>query len=370
MSIGLNFSRRIRRTAYTNKVEQAGVSGFSVVNHMLLPKAFKHSVEDDYWHLRKDVQLWDVSTQRVIEVVGPDASKLIQLMTPRNISICKAGDCLYLPIIDQNAGLINDPVLLKHSEEKFWLSIADSDLLLFAIGLSIGLKLDVVVSEADIWTVSIQGPKAEDLISDLFGEQTRNIKFFKFDKIDFKKTKQIIARSGYSRQGGFEIYLEGKFLGPDLWDLILQAGQRYNIRPGSPNIIERVEGGLFSYGNEITRENNPFEMGLGKYCSLNGEVDYVGREALQKIAAEGVSQKLKAFVFDGSKCPVCSSPWLLTLNGKRVGQITSAMYSPRKKANVSIAMIKREYWSCSDKITVDCMDGELRDGRIDTFPII
>jgi len=370
MSDGLNFSRRIRRTAYTERVEQAGVSSFSVVNHMLLPKAYKHSVEDDYWHLRKDVQLWDVSTQRVIEIVGPDASKLIQLMTPRNISNCKTGDCLYLPIIDQNAGLINDPVLLKHSEEKFWLSIADSDLLLFALGLSIGFNLDVLVYEADIWTLSIQGPKAGDLISDLFGEHTRSIKFFKFAKIEFKKTQQIIARSGYSRQGGFEIYLEGKALGPDLWDLILQAGRKYNIRPGSPNIIERVEGGLFSYGNEITRENNPLEMGLGKYCSLNGKVDYVGRKALEKIAADGASQELKAFVFDGSKCPVCSSPWSLTLNGKYVGQITSAMYSPRKKANVSIAMVKREYWGCHDRITVDCMDGELREGRIDTFPII
>ena len=161
-------SRRIRRTAYTDKVEGEGVTGFSVVNHMILPKSFQSSIEEDYWHLKEHVQLWDVSCQRQIQIVGLDATRLVKLMTPRDIGAMKIGECLYVPIIDQNAGLINDPVLLKISSEKYWLSIADSDLLLYALGLTIGLKLSAVVSEADVRVLSIQGPKAEDLVADLF----------------------------------------------------------------------------------------------------------------------------------------------------------------------------------------------------------
>ena len=369
MTTQLKMSRRIRRTAYTDKVEGVGVTGFSVVNHMILPKAFQSSVEEDYWHLREHVQLWDVSCQRQVQIIGLDATKLVQLMTPRDIGRMKVGECLYIPIIDQNAGLINDPVLLKISSEKYWLSIADSDLLLYALGLTIGFKLNVVVSEADVWTLSIQGPKAEDLVSDLFGDQIRKIGFFKFDWVDFKGTKQLLARSGYSRQGGFEIYLEGKSLGPGLWDLVWEAGQIYNIKPGSPNIIERVEGGLFSYGNEMTRENNPLEIGLKRFCSLDGSIEYIGREALEKIASDGETQQLRGMIFGGPRCPTCSEPWPVLLDGKKIGQLTSGMYSPRLEANVAVGMIVRDFWEYKGPLEVNCLDSLKRNGTISAFPL-
>ncbi|MDG1298494.1 MAG: dimethylsulfoniopropionate demethylase [Paracoccaceae bacterium] len=369
MAAELTMSRRIRRTAYTDKVEGVGVTGFSVVNHMILPKSFQSSIEEDYWHLKEHVQLWDVSCQRQIQIVGLDATRLVQLMTPRDIGAMKIGECLYVPIIDQNAGLINDPVLLKISSEKYWLSIADSDLLLYALGLTIGLKLNAVVSEADVWVLSIQGPKAEDLVADLFGSKIRKIGFFKFDWVNFKGTNQLLARSGYSRQGGFEIYLEGKYLGSDLWDLIWEAGQIYNIRPGAPNIIERVEGGLFSYGNEMTRDNNPLEIGLRKFCSLDGSIDYIGREALQKIASEGETQQLRGMIFDGPKCPTCAEPWPVLLNGEKIGQLTSGMYSPSLKANVAVGMIARDFWDYKGAVEINCLDSLKRNGIISAFPL-
>ncbi|MAD94072.1 MAG: dimethylsulfoniopropionate demethylase, partial [Rhodobacteraceae bacterium] len=326
---GLNMSRRIRRTPYTDRVEKVGVRGFSVVNHMLLPKAFQASVEDDYWHLRKHVQIWDVSCERQVEITGPDAGHLVQWMTPRDISKSRIGDCLYIPIIDANAGLINDPVMLKLAEDHFWLSIADSDVLLYAMGLAMGRGLDVKVSEPDVSPLAIQGPKAEDLLALVFGEHIRKIGFFKYGWINFQGTRQLIARSGYSRQGGFEIYLEGSQLGGALWDTIWEAGQSLNIAPGCPNLIERIEGGLFSYGNEMTRENNPLEIGLEKFCCLDNSINYIGREALQKIAANGVSQKLRGIAFDGGPCPTCSKPWPVMVGSVQVGQVTSAVWSPR-----------------------------------------
>ena len=141
MADGLNMSRRIRRTPYTDRVEAAGVRGYSVVNHMLLPKAFARPVEEDYWHLREHVQIWDVSCQRQVQIGGPDAARLVQWMTPRDLRRARVGDCLYVAITDSEAGLINDPVLLKLTDDRYWLSIAEFGRLLYAKGWSRGLGL-------------------------------------------------------------------------------------------------------------------------------------------------------------------------------------------------------------------------------------
>ena len=368
MSVGLNMSRRIRRTPYTDRVEQAGVAGFSVVNHMILPKAYGRSIEEDYWHLREKVQLWDVSCQRQVQIKGPDAARLVQLMTPRDLSRAQAGDCLYVPIIDDAAGLINDPVLLKHAEDMFWLSIADSDVLLYAKGIAIALNLRVSVSEPDVSPLAIQGPLAEDLLADVFGDGIRSIGFFKFGHVSFRGTNQLIARSGYSRQGGFEIYLEGSALGEALWDVIWDAGQQYDIAPGCPNLIERIEGGLLSYGNEMTRENNPLEIGLQKYCALDGAVDYFGRTALEDIARNGPQQLIHGVVFDGPSIGSCAVPWPVMHDGVRIGQITSGIFSPRLEKYVGLSLIKKGFWQPGLDVMVTLPGGESRTGKISALP--
>ena len=362
-------SRRIRRTPYTDRVEAAGVRGFSVVNHMLLPKAFQPSVEEDYWHLREHVQLWDVSCQRQVQIEGPDAAQLVQLMTPRDIGKACVGDCLYMPVIGPDAGLINDPVLLKLADDKFWLSIADSDVLLYALGLATGRGLEVGVSEPDVSPLAVQGPKADDLMASLFGQAVRDIGFFKFAWFEFEGTPQLIARSGYSRQGGFEIYLNGWHLGGALWDAVWDAGLPFKLTPGCPNLIERIEGGLFSYGNEMTRDDNPLEIGLGKFCALDGSVDYVGREALQRIAGEGVQRQLMGVQFDGEPCPTCSSTWPVMVAEQQVGQVTSAIWSPRLERNVGQGMIDRGFWNPGQEIVVVSRDGIERPGEICSFPM-
>ncbi len=365
---GLNLSRRLRRTPYTVSAETAGVTGFSVVNHMLLPKAYGRSIEEDYWHLREQVQIWDVGCQRQVQVRGRDAAKLVQRMTPRDISRAKTGDCLYVPITDDAGGLINDPILLKLADDWFWLSIADSDLLLFAKGLALGGGYDVVVDEPDVSPLAVQGPKAEALLCDLFGEHVRGIAFFKFGWIDFAGTCQLIARSGYSRQGGFEIYLNGGHLGTALWDAIWKAGQPYNIAPGGPNLIERIEGGLLSYGNDMTRENNPFEIGLGKFCRLDGTVDYLGLNALRKLFEVGIKRQIRGVLFDGGPCPICAEPWPVNVGDLQVGQVTSATWSPRLKRNVGLSLIDRAFWGVGQPVRVHATDGVARVGEISALP--
>ena len=368
MADGLNMSRRIRRTPYTDRVEAAGVRGFSVANHMLLPKAFQPSVEDDYWHLCDHVQMWDVSCQRQVEIEGPDAEQLVQWMTPRAIAKAKPGDCLYVPITDTNGGIINDPVLLKLTDDKFWLSIADSDVLLYAKGLAIGAGLDVAICEPDVSPLAVQGPKAEDLLVELFGDDIRDVGFFKYGWFDFQGTPQLVARSGYSRQGGFEIYLNGARFGPALWDAVWQAGERHNITPGCPNLIERIEGGLFSYGNEMTRETNPLEFGLGKFCTLDGSIDFIGREALQKVARDGVAREIRGVMFDGPACPTCAIPWPVMVGAYQVGQITSGIWSPRLQRNIGLSLIDRAHWDIGTPVEVQYHDGSRRAGALSALP--
>ena len=319
-NIKLNMSRRIRRTPYTNKVEEHGVSDFTVVNHMLLPKGYKKSVEEDYWHLSKEVQIWDVSCQRQVQISGPDALKLVQKMTPRSLKKMEIGKCFYIPMLNENAGMINDPVLLKLEDDMFWISIADSDILLWAKGYALGLNLDVKIEEPDVYPLAIQGPKSEELLVSIFGEEIKKIKFFNFRVMDFMGTKQIIARSGYSKQDGFEIYFkthEEHFdkveMGENLWDAIWKAGQKFNISPGCPNLIDRIEGGLMSYGNDFTKENNPLECNLEQYFKPEVNHEYIGKEALKLIQNNGIKQKISGIIFEVNPCSGLGQPlpWLL-----------------------------------------------------------
>jgi len=375
-NIKLNMSRRIRRTPFTNKVEECGVSDFTVVNHMLLPKGFKNTVEEDYWHLREQVQVWDVSCQRQVQITGPDAEKLVQKMTPRSIKKMETGKCFYIPIIDDTAGMINDPVLLKLDDDMFWISIADSDILLWAKGIALGSKLNVEIIEPDVYPLAIQGPKSEDLLISIFGDDIKKLKFFNFKVFDFLGTKQIIARSGYSKQDGFEIYFKGfetHFneieLGEKLWDTIWESGQKFNISPGCPNLIDRIEAGLMSYGNDFTKENNPIECNLEKYCSDKSDHDFIGKNALEKIKKQGVKQKLKGVIFDGVDCPPCSIPFpLYSKDKKLIGKITSGIYSPKFKKNIGLSMILNEFCKIGSEVLVHTPDNKLRKGIVSSLP--
>jgi dimethylsulfoniopropionate demethylase len=363
--------RRIRRTPYTDRVEAHGVCGFSVVNHMLLPKAFQPSLQEDYWHLREHVQLWDVSCQRQVELRGKDAARLAQWMTPRDLRGADVGQCLYVSIVDDTGGMINDPVLLKLAEDRFWFSIADSDVLLWAKGLALGAGMDVVVNEPDVSVLAVQGPKAEALMMNVFGQGIRDLKFFRFAEFELQGTPQIIAKSGYSKQGGFEIYLNDESLGSALWDILWDAGQPFNVAPGCPNLIDRVEGGLLSYGNEMTRENNPLECGMEAYCTLDGSLDFVGREALQAVQRHGVKRLIRGVFFDGEPCLPCAKPWPVMVDGvrgKHIGQITTAVHSPRFKRNIGLSMLERGYWEPGQPVTVRSADGKQRAGTVTALP--
>ncbi|CUH48378.1 dimethylsulfoniopropionate demethylase [Ruegeria atlantica] len=352
----ISLSRRLRRTPFSDGVEAAGVKGYTVYNRMLLPTVFE-SVEADYRHLKTHVQVWDVSCERQVELRGPDAARLMQMLTPRDLRRMLPGQCFYIPIVDETGGMLNDPVAVKLSEDRWWISIADSDLLLWVKGIANGYRLDVLVDEPDVSPLAIQGPKADDLLARVFGDRVRDIRFFKFDKFEFQGRELAIARSGYSKQGGFEIYVEGSDIGMPLWNALFAAGEDLHVRAGCPNLIERIEGGLLSYGNDMTDDNTPHECGLGKFCNTHTAIGCIGRDALLRVAKEGPVQQIRPIAIEGDAVPPSDRPWPVVAAGKRIGQITSAAWSPDFDTNVAIGMVKLSHWEPGTRIEIETPDG-------------
>jgi dimethylsulfoniopropionate demethylase len=361
-------SRRLRATPYTTRVTELGVTGYTVYNHMLLPTMFM-GLREDYAHLKKYAQIWDVAGERQVQLEGPDAHKLACMISARDLSNAQVGRCYYAPICDQNGMMINDPVALRLADDKYWFSIADSDLLLWVQGLALGMDLDVEICEPDVSPLAIQGPMAEDLLVEVFGESIRDIKFFRFAAYPFKGRMLNIARSGWSKQGGFEIYLDDSSLGTDLWDTIWARGEKYNLRPGSPNLIERIESGLLSYGNDMNREDTPLEIGLEKFINLDGEHDFIGKDALIAQRDAGITKRLMGIEMDGAEMSPVSIPEAVMVNDEQVGILTSAVYSPDSEANIGFTMIAVEHAVEGAEVIVQSAQGE-RIGVICEIPTL
>jgi len=364
----LSISRRIRSTPFSRRVEAAGVKAYTVYNRMLLPTVF-FSVEDDYHHLKRAVQVWDVSCERQVELAGPDAAKLAQLMTPRDLGRLQDDQCVYTPAVDEQGGMLNDPMTMRIGPDRYWVSIADSDLLFWAKGLALGRGLDVSVSEPDVSPLAVQGPKADDLMARVFGDGVRGIRFFRFLRLPFRGREFIVARSGYCKQGGFEIYVEGDDLAEPLWDALFTAGKDLDVRPGCPNLIERIEGGLLSYGNDMTLENNPYECGLGRFCKPSVAVDCVGRDALLQLETIGPAREMRSFAIDGDAQPPCTGVWRLWAQGQQVGTVTSAAWSPDFETTVALGIINASHWADGTTVEVETPDG-MRTARVHERPFI
>ncbi len=335
----LVLSRRIRKTPFEERVFEQRASAFTTYNHMPLG-SYYISAEEDYRHLCEHVQVWDVSCERQVEVVGPDAMELVELITPRDMSKCRIGQCKYAPLVDQHGGVVNDPIILRLAENRFWVSIADSGVLHWIRGIAYGKGMDVSVFEPDVSPLAVQGPKSDDLMADILDDGIRDLKFFWFTKAEIAGTEVVVARSGWSGQGGFEIYLQDGAKGLDLWDVIWEAGRKYNIRAGCPNLIDRIERGFLSYGSDMTLENNPYECGLDRFLEPGKEAEFMSAAALTEILENGVRKNLVHLSVSGSPLASPRSVWdVVDENTRKVGILTSLAYSPKYKSNLAFATI-------------------------------
>lgn len=332
----LTFSRRLRQTPFTDRILAGGAKSLTVYNHTLLPSWFR-SLEEDYWHLVDNVQVWDVSCERQVQLKGPDAAKLVQLMTPRDLSKAQDDQCFYVPLCDQHGRIMNDPIAIKIDADTWWLSISDSDIYLWAKGIAFGAGMDVEVSQPRVWPIAVQGPKAETLMARLFGDEVTSIRFFRYKRLAWQGHELLVARSGWSGQGGFEIYIDDAAKGQQLWDELFKQGEDLNVGHGCPNNIERMESGLLSFGSDMDYSHTPLQCGLDRYCQLDLDLPSMSMDALRAQRDAGVPSRLMGVI--AKEVPFIANDCELIVNGKSVADITSQTLSARYDAWLAFAYL-------------------------------
>ena len=333
------FGTQIRKSPYFDSTVKWGATGFSVYNHMYIPRDFGDP-EQNFWNLIEKSILCDVAVERQVEITGPDAHKFTQLLTPRDLSNISIGQCKYVLITNNEGGILNDPVLLRLAENHFWLSLADSDVLLWAQGVAVNSSLNVNISEPDVSPLQLQGPTSKDIMVKLFGESIKDLKYYWFKEFDLDGIPLIVSRTGWSSEFGYELFLRDGSKGNDLYEKIMNAGKEHGLQPGHTSSIRRIEGGMLSYHADADIHTNPFELGFDRLVSLDNDIEFIGKAALKKIKAEGIKRKQVGLEIN---CEPLSGPnttfWPIKKNNNEIGKVTSAVYSPRLKKNIALAMV-------------------------------
>ena len=336
------FGTQIRKSPYFDATVRWGAKDFSVYNHMYIPRDFGDP-EQNFHNLINEAILCDVSVERQVEITGPDAYKFVQLLTPRDLTKLSIGQCKYVLIVNNEGGILNDPVLLRLGENHFWLSLGDSDILLWAQGVAVNSGLNVKINEPDVSPLQLQGPNSAKIMQNLFGDEILDLKYYWLREIELENIPLVVSRTGWSSEFGYELFLRDGSKGDLLWEKIMAAGKDFGLKPGHTSSIRRIEGAMLSYHADADIHTNPFEVGLDRLVSFDTDIDYVGKEALKKIKKEGIKRKQIGLILD---CDPLKGPntrfWEIIKDNKIIGKVTSAVYSPRLKKNIALAIISIE----------------------------
>jgi glycine cleavage system aminomethyltransferase T len=337
------FGTQIRKSPYFEATIRWGAKGFSVYNHMYIPRDFGNP-EENFWNLVNDAILCDVAVERQVEITGPDAAEFVQMLTSRDLSKMAVGQCKYILITNADGGLLNDPILLRLAQNHFWISLADSDILLWAQGVAVHAGLDVSIDEPDVSPLQLQGPKSGNIMQALFGDSILDLKYYWLRELELDGMPVLVSRTGWSSELGYEIYLRNSAHGDALWERIMAAGEPFGLKPGHTSSIRRIEGGMLSYHADADNKTNPYELGLDRLVNLDIEADFIGKAALRRIKEQGVSRKQVGLIIDGEPLQgPNTSYWEIKKDGVTIGKVTSAIYSPRLEKNIALAMVVSEH---------------------------
>lgn len=354
------FGTQIRKSPYFDATVRWGAQGFSVYNHMYIPRDFGDP-EQNFWNLVNEAILCDVAVERQVEITGPDAAKFTQMLTCRDLSKMAVGQCKYILITNADGGILNDPILLRLAENHFWISLADSDILLWAQGVAINSGLDVKISEPDVSPLQLQGPMSGEIMKALFGEEIMDLRYYWLREVELDGIPLIVSRTGWSSELGYEIYLRDGSKGDLLWETIMAAGLEFGLKPGHTSSIRRIEGGMLSYHADADMSTNPFELGFDRLVNLDIEADFIGKAALRRIKDEGISRKQIGLIIDGEPLAGPNATfWEINLGGDAIGKVTSAVYSPRLKKNIALAMVSAEHANIGAEVEVVTKSGPTR----------
>ena len=362
---GLN--PRIKKSPFFDKAVEYGATEFHPYNGMWMPVGYDSPV-NEYWNVLERASLWDVGVQKCVEIAGPDAEAFMQLLTPRDITTIEPGRCAYVFLTNQDGGVLNDPVMLRIAEDRFWLSTADSDMYLWAKGVSAFSGHEVEIATPHVYPMQLQGPRSAEIMVDVFGEETLDLRYYWWMRSSVDGIDVVISRTGYSSELGYEVYLLGEARGGELWEILMTAGKPYGISPGSPNRIRRIEGGVLDYASDITPDENPLELGLDRLIAW--DTDFLGKAALEKVRDEGVRRRLVGLFLDGPALQKNNEHrWPVTSASTKVGFVTNAVHSPRLDRNIAFAMIDVPFDANDTVLTVETVEGARSAART-TLPFI
>jgi aminomethyltransferase len=337
---GFGFGTQIRKSPYFDATLRWGAKAFSVYNHMYIPRDFGDP-EQNFWNLVNTAILCDVAVERQVEITGPDAMRFAQMLTPRDLSKMAVGQCKYVLITNAEGGILNDPIALRIAEDKVWLSLADSDILLWAQGLAVHSGMDVTIREPDVSPLQLQGPNSLRIMQALFGEEIASLRYFWLREVELDGIPLVVSRTGWSSELGYEIYLQDETRGDELWEKIMEAGAPHGLQPGHTSTIRRIEAGMLSYHADMDAQTNPFELGLDRLVNLDTEAEFIGKAALRRIRDEGVSRMQVGLVLDTDPLAGPNTEfWPILKDASRIGQVTSAVYSPRLGKNIALAFVE------------------------------
>ena len=347
------FGTQIRKSPFFDATVKWGEKDFSVYNHMYIPRDFGDP-EQNFWNLINDAILCDVAVERQVQIKGPDASKFVQMMTPRDLSTMKVGQCKYVILTNKYGGILNDTILLRVEENVYWFSLADSDVLFWAQGLAANLNYDVEISEPDVSPLQLQGPKSRDIMIRVFGDKVLDLKYYWFKKFNFKGMDLVISRTGWSSELGYEIFITNSSHGNDLYNTIMDIGFPMGLKPGHTSTIRRIEGGMLSYHADMTINTNPLELGMQKFIELDKDFNFIGKDALIDLNNKGLSRKQVGIIINDKPMKGPNTRfWDVIKNDVVVGKVTSAVYSPRLKLNIGIAMVKIEFSDIGEELKIN-----------------
>ncbi|MBV9165221.1 MAG: hypothetical protein JO321_00345 [Solirubrobacterales bacterium] len=367
---------RIRKSPYFYASRRHGVAMYSVYNHTYHPRHYGDPVEE-YWQLLEGVTLWDVGVERQVEITGSDAFDFTNMLVARDLAKCAVGQCKYVFVTAPDGGIINDPVLLRLGENHFWLSLADSDVLLWAMGVAHSSGMDVTIREPDVGPVQVQGPKSKDVMVELFGDDILELPYYFLRSYEVDHLPVMVSRTGYTAELGYEIYLhDASKHGERLWDAVLEAGKPHGLAVTGPCHIRRIEGGILAWGADMWLDTNPYEVGMGYdwMVDLEQKADFIGKQALARIKREGPTRKLAGVEIAGASLGAYNDGAMVDFfpvrhRGQRVGQVTSACRSPRLEKNIGYAMVPIELAELGTEFEVE-VDGESREAVVVGMPFI
>ena len=365
----IGFGTQIRKSPYFDATLRYGAKAFSVYNHMYIPRDFGDPVRN-YWNLVNAAILCDVAVERQVEITGNDAADFVQLLTPRNLSQCRVGQCKYVMITSEEGGIINDPILLRLGENHFWLSLADSDVLLWAKGVAVHAGMDVNIGEPDVSPLQLQGPKSQAIMKVLFGEEISALRYFWLCELELDGIPLIVSRTGWSGELGYEIYLRDASRGDELWERIMAAGRPSGLRAGHTSTIRRIEAGMLSYHADMDIDTNPFELGLDRLVDLDMEAAFIGKPALKRIKDAGIRRRQVGLEIAGLPIEGTNTRfWPTKMNDEEVGVVTSTVYSPRLERNIALAMVSVESAGKGSELIVYSSSGD-RPAKVVELPFV